>query len=66
MTDKTVEKYDHAFFKVWFSGSHTSRNFSGVMEIERNGSVLFIRNDSGTTYVLNWDNINMIEEIHDE
>ncbi len=61
-----VQKFDHALIKVWFGGAHTSRNFPGVMSMGKKGNVLTITNSSGTVYVLNWDNINMIEEINDE
>ena len=62
-----IQKFDHATLKVWFAAGHTSRNFSGVTEMERpGGNVLIIRNNSGSTYTLNWDNISMIEEIYNE
>jgi len=62
----TVQKFDHVLLKIWFTGSHTSRNFPLVMSVERDGNILTIKNSSGTTYLLNWNNINMIEEIHNE
>lgn len=63
---RIAQKFDHALLKVWFEGSHTSRNFSGVTLMMRSGNVLTIQNSSGATYILNWDHINMIEEIHNE
>lgn len=56
-------KYDHAMLKIWFSAGATSRNISNVMEIEHKGNTLIIRNNSNTTYIVNYDNVNMIEEI---
>lgn len=64
MSGKTIQKFEHAMLKVWFIGGDKSRNLAGVLEIERDGNVLIVRNNSQTTYLLNWDNINMIEEVH--
>lgn len=60
----SVQQYDHAIFKVWFGGASTSRNFDHVMEIARAGDAMTITTSSGNKYLLNWSNINMIEEIH--
>ena len=62
----TKQKFDRVLLKVWFGGVPTSRNFQKVMSMERSGNILTVINDSGPTYLLNWDNINMIEEIYSE
>ncbi len=61
-----TQQFDHVLLKVWFGGAHTSRNFINVIAMTREGSALTIENNSGTTYLLNWNNINMIEEIYNE
>ena len=62
----TTLKYNHAIIKVWFTGGHISRTFARVVEIQQDGDLMLIRNNSNTTYRLNWANVNMIEEVHDE
>ena len=58
-------KLDFADLKVWFVGANTSRNFPRVSEMTRCENILRIINSSDTVYTLNWDNITMIEEIHE-
>lgn len=62
-----TQTFDQALLKVWFSQGHTSRNFSKVVKMEwKSCDALLIENIAGAVYILNWGNISMIEEIHDE
>ena len=44
----TTQKFDHALIKVWFTSGHVSRTFGGVVEIQQDGDLMFIRNNSKT------------------
>ena len=57
--------FDRVYIKVWFSGGSTCRNFYNVTEIKTNGNVMQIINSSGDLYLINWDNVDSIEEIYE-
>lgn len=56
-------KFEGAIIKVWFSTLSTSRNFYNVAEIVQEGNAVLIRTGSGDQHLLNFENINVIEEI---
>lgn len=53
--------------KVWFSGGSTSRNIDNVKSIESNAGLMMIRyrnrNNDNRTMILNFANVNTIEEL---
>lgn len=61
----SVEQFDHAYLKLWFVGSNLSRNFNDVMTIERNGDVIKVWRYNGDVYIVNWNNVTMIEEVNE-
>jgi hypothetical protein len=58
------QQFDHAYIKLWYVGSNISRNFSDVMTMQRNGDILKLYQYDGTTYIVNWNNVTLIEEVH--
>jgi hypothetical protein len=58
------QQFDHAFIKLWFVGSSISRNFTDIMTMQRNNDVLKLYQYDGTTYIVNWNNVTLIEEVH--
>jgi len=54
-------KFNQANIKVWFV-SGTCRNFHGVDWIDYDWAVT-IHTANDTTYLLNWNNITLIEEV---
>jgi hypothetical protein len=63
MAEPTIQQFDHAMLKVWFSGGNYSRNVADVMTVERNGNVLTVYSYDQRIFIFNWDNISLIEEI---
>ena len=59
-------KFEGATIKVWFNTLSTSRNFYDVAEIVQEGNAALIKMGNGDQHFLNWENINMIEEIEVE
>ena len=55
--------FDKANLKVWFSNNGTSRNLQKVVEIEHVGNLMTVTLDDGKTVLVNFDNVNMIEEV---
>ncbi len=55
--------FEGATIKVWFNTISTSRNFYNVAEIVQEGNAVLIKVGNGDQHLLNWDNINLIEEI---
>lgn len=59
---KAIE-YDHIPLKVWFSQGMTSRNIPDVVSIEISGNMMKITTGNKSEMILNFDNVNLIEEI---
>lgn len=59
-------KFEGATIKVWFNTLSTSRNFYNVAEIVQEGNAALIRMSNGDQHFLNFENVNMIEEIEVE
>jgi hypothetical protein len=59
---QTITKFDHVLLKFWFTGG-ISRNISNVIEIAREGNFMAVYTGNAT-YIINFDNVSMIEEIH--
>lgn len=55
--------FEGATIKVWFNTISTSRNFYNVAEIVQEGNAVLIKTGNGDQHLLNFDNINIIEEI---
>ena len=58
--------FEGATIKVWFNTLSTSRNFYDVAEIVQEGNAVLIRTGNGDQHLLNFENVNMIEEIETE
>lgn len=63
-TQMNQQQFDHAYIKLWFVGSNVSRNFQDIMTIQRDGDVMKLFQYDGTTYIVNWSNVTLIEEVH--
>lgn len=63
---KTSIELDHANLKVYFYGSNTVRNVEDVIKIEHNENLMVITTGNGLTKLLNFANVNLIEEIQRE
>ncbi len=55
--------FEGAKIKVWFKTVSTSRNFYNVAEIVQEGNAVLIKTGNGDQHLLNFENVNMIEEI---
>jgi len=55
--------FEGASIKVWFNTLSTSRNFRDVAEIIQEGNAVLIRTGNGDQHLLNFENVNIIEEI---
>lgn len=58
--------FEGATIKVWFSTLSTSRNFHNVAEIVQEGNAVLIKTGNGDQHLLNFENVNMIEELEIE
>jgi len=56
--------FDKATIKVWFKTLSTSRNFYNTTEIIQEGNAVLIKISNGDQHLLNFENVNMIEEIN--
>lgn len=56
-------KFDNATIKVWFNSQGTSRNFYNVRTILQKGNSALISTNSGDQHIINFNNVNMIEEV---
>lgn len=56
-------EFDKATIKVWFNSQSTSRNFYNVSEIHQEGNSALIRTTEGDQHLINFNNVNLIEEI---
>ena len=59
-------KFEGATIKVWLNTLSTSRNFYNVAEIVQEKNAVLIRTGNGDQHFLNFENVNMIEEIEVE
>lgn len=59
-------KFEGATIKVWFNTLSTSRNFYNVAEIVQEKNAVLIRTGNGDQHLLNFENVNMIEELETE
>ena len=59
-------EFDNANIKIWFNTLSTSRNFYNVREIIQEGNAALIKTNNGDQHFLNFENVNMIEEIETE
>ncbi len=59
-------KFEGATIKVWFKNLGTSRNFYNVAEIVQEGNAALIKMGNGDQHFLNFENVNMIEELETE
>jgi hypothetical protein len=55
--------FEGATLKVWFANLGISRNFTNVAEIIQEGNAVLIKTGSGDQHLLNFENVNIIEEI---
>ena len=58
--------FEGATIKVWFNTLSTSRNFYNVAEIVPEKNAVLIRTGNGDQHLLNFENVNMIEELEIE
>lgn len=58
--------FEGATIKVWFNTLSTSRNFYNVAEIVQEKNAVLIRTGNGDQHLLNFENVNMIEELEIE
>lgn len=56
-------EFDKVTIKVWFNSQSTSRNFYNVSEIYQEGNSALIRTTEGDQHLINFNNVNLIEEI---
>lgn len=56
-------EFDNATIKVWFNSQSTSRNFYNVKYIIQEGNSALIKTSVGDQHLINFANVNMIEEI---
>lgn len=56
------QDFDNATIKIWFV-SGASRNFFYVSSIERQGDTLSVITSGDALYLVNWNNVTMIEEV---
>jgi hypothetical protein len=56
-------QFDNATLKVWFANNGTNRNFQNVVEVEHTGNLMRIELADGKTILINFNNVNMVEEI---
>lgn len=54
--------FHNAAVRVWFSNQGISRRITGVTEIIREGNLALIKTSRGDQHLLNFNNVNMIEE----
>jgi hypothetical protein len=66
MEERMKAKFEGATIKVWFNTLSTSRNFYNVAEIVQEGNAVLIRTGNGDQHLLNFENVNMIEELETE
>jgi hypothetical protein len=66
MEERMKAKFEGATIKVWFNTLSTSRNFYDVAEIVQEGNAVLIRTGNGDQHLLNFENVNMIEELETE
>ncbi len=57
--------FEGATIKVWFNTISTSRNFYNVAEIVQEGNAVLIKTGNGDQHLLNFENVNVIEEIQE-
>jgi len=55
--------FSNSTIKVWFKTLSTSRNFYNTTEIIQEGNAVLIKISNGDQHLLNFENVNMIEEI---
>lgn len=55
--------FDNSTIKIWFSNQSVSRNINNVIEIDHVVNLMKITDNKGQVCLLNFDNINLIEEI---
>lgn len=55
--------FDNSTIKIWFANQSVSRNVTGVIEIDHVGNLMKITDNKGQVCLLNFDNINLVEEI---
>lgn len=58
---KTIE-LDHSSLKIWFY-NHVSRNVEDVVQIEHKDNLMVITTGNGLTKLINFSNVNLIEEV---
>lgn len=56
-------KFNNATIKVWFNSQGTSRNFYKVKSILQKGNSALISTSDGDQHIINFNNVNMIEEV---
>lgn len=56
-------QFDKATIKIWFASLSTSRNFKNVVEIVQEGNAGLIKISNGDQHLINWANVNIVEEI---
>ena len=56
-------QFNNATIKVWFNSQGTSRNFYNVSSILQKGNSALISTSEGDQHIINFNNVNMIEEM---
>ena len=55
--------FDNATIKIWFISLSTSRNIYNVTEIIQDGNMAIVKTSNGDQHLINFTNINLIEEV---
>lgn len=56
-------EFDNATIKIWFNSQGTSRNFYNVKSILQEGNSALISTSDGDQHLINFNNVNLVEEI---
>jgi len=57
-----VAHFDNANLKFWFINGNC-RNIPNVVEIERQGDSMLVLTSDDCTYIVNFSNVTLIEEV---
>lgn len=57
-------EFDEITIKIWFSNMSISRNIADVVEIKIDNNLIMIKDVKGKTFLINFNNVNSIEEVN--
>lgn len=57
-------QFENASIKIWFANQSTSRNINNVIEIEYVSNIMAVKTNDGKTTMINFDNVNLVEELN--